>query len=192
MPPKVKTGYDDIINAAIGIVRDKGIEHVNARSVAARLKCSIQPIFRTFGTMEELKEAVYKHAGEIFNSTLLNSMDNSKEGFLALGLAYINFAKTDTNLFRMLFMTNVFDQGSLSDIAGSTTGDDEVIAVICEATGLNTSKAQELYTGIWFTAHGIASLISTNSCTLTDEEIKKVLKSVFTGILYSLKENEGK
>jgi len=126
----------------------------------------------------------------MFNTTRLESLGNSKEGFLALGLAYINFAKTETNLFRMLFMTNMFNQGSLTDITGATTDDDVVIAVICQATGLSASKAQELYTGVWFTAHGIASLVSTNSCTLTDEEIKKVLKNVFVGILRSLKENE--
>ena len=190
MPPKVKTSYDDIINAAIVIVREKGIEHVNARSVASKLNCSIQPIFRTFGSMEDFKEAVYSQAGDIFNTTLLRSLENSDEGFLALGLAYINFAKKETNLFRMLFMTNVFNHWSLADIAGTTPGDDVVIDVICEATGLNASKAQELYTGIWFTAHGIASLISTNNCSLNDEEIKKVLKSVYMGILHTLRNED--
>ena len=140
--------------------------------------------------MEDLKEAVYKHAGEIFNTSLINSLDNSKEGFLALGLAYINFAKTETNLFRMLFMTNVFNQGSLINIAGTTTDDDVVITIICEATGLKKSHAQELYSCVWFTAHGIASLVSTNSCTLSDDEIRKVLKNVFMGLLHALKEKE--
>ena len=90
----------------------------------------------------------------------------------------------------MLFMTNMFNQGNLADIAGATSGDDVVIAVISQATGLSASKAQELYTGVWFTAHGIASLVSTNNCTLTDDEARKVLMNVFAGILRSLKEHE--
>ena len=187
MAPRVKTSHEDIIREAITIVREQGFEFVNARSVAAKLNCSIQPIFRTFGTMEELKAATYKRAEEIYNMAMMESMKNSDNGFLALGFAYISFAKTETNLFRLLFMSNAFNHGSVTDIPGTTTGDNEVIALICESTDLDASKAQELYTGIWLTTHGIASLLSTNSCTLTDDEIKRVLKNVFDGLLLSLR-----
>ena len=190
MAPRIKTTQEDIIREAITIVREQGLEFVNARSVAAKLNCSIQPIFRTFGTMEDLKAAAYKRAEEIYNTAMMEAIKNSNEGFLALGLAYVNFAKTETNLFRLLFMSNVFNQGSAADIVGSTTGDDEVIALICEKTGLGVSKAQELHTGVWFATHGIASLLATNSCTLTDDETRQVLKNVFEGLLHSLKANE--
>ena len=192
MPPKIKISYEDIINEAITIVREQGLEFVNARSVARKLKCSIQPIFRTFGTMEELKAATYKRAEEIYNAVMIESMENSNEGFLALGSAYVNFAKTETNLFRLLFMSNAFSQGCAADIAGSTTGDNEVIDLICKDTGLDASKAQELYTGLWFTTHGIASLLATNSCTLTDDETKRILKNMFEGLLDSLRKTEVK
>ena len=187
MAPRIKTSHEDIMREAITIVREQGMEFVNARSVAAKLKCSIQPIFRTFGTMEELKVATYKRAEEMYNMAMTESMKNSSNGFLALGLAYINFAKTETNLFRLLFMSNALNHGSAADIAGTTTGDNEVIALICESTDLDTSKAQELYTGMWFTTHGIASLLSTNRCTLSDDEIKRVLTNVFDGLLLSLR-----
>ena len=187
MAPRIKTSHEDIIREAIAIVREKGIDFVNARSVAAKLNCSIQPIFRTFGTMDDLKAATYKRAEEIYSMAMTEPMKNSEDGLLTLGLAYVNFAKTETNLFRLLFMSNVFNQGSAADIAGSTTGDDEVIASICEETGLDTSKAQELYTGVWLTTHGIASLLATNSCTLSDEETKQILKNVFEGLLHSLR-----
>jgi len=187
MAPKIKTSYDDIIREAITILRKHGIEAVNARSVAANLNCSIQPIFRTFGTMEDLKVATYKRAEEIYNIAMMEAMKNSNDGLLALGLAYVNFAKTETNLFKLLFMSNAFNQGSGIDIAGSTTGDDEVLTLICNATGLNIPKARELYTGLWFTTHGIASLLATNSCTLNNEETKKILKNVFEGLLNALR-----
>ena len=191
MAPRIKTSYEDIVKEAIAIVREQGFEFLNARSVAAKLNCSIQPIFRTFGTMADLKAATYKRAEEIYNMAMMESMKNSDEGFLALGVAYVNFAKTETNLFRLLFMSNVFNQGSAADIAGSTAGDDKVIALICDETGLDTLKARELYTGIWFTTHGIASLLSTNRCTLGDDETKRVLKHVFKGLLHTLTESEG-
>ena len=71
MAPKIKVPYEDIVTEALQIVREKGIEAVNARSVAARLNCSVQPIFRTFGTMDELKTAVLKRANEIYEGVMV-------------------------------------------------------------------------------------------------------------------------
>ena len=118
---------------------------------------------------------------------MLEALNSEGNGFQEMGLAYVNFAKNERHLFQLLFMSDVFNQGSAADIAGSTTGDDSVLALIGNTTGLDTSKAQELYTGIWFTTHGIASLLATNSCTLSNEETRKILSLVFEGLLYSLK-----
>lgn len=43
MPPKVKVTKEEIIAAALEILRQKGMEAVNARAVAAALGCSTQP-----------------------------------------------------------------------------------------------------------------------------------------------------
>jgi len=187
MAPRIKISSEDIVAEAICIVRESGIEAVNARSIAAGLSCSIQPIFRNFKTMDELKIAVYKHAEEIYNTAMFNALENSGEGFLGLGLAYINFAKSEQNIFRLLFMSNVFNKGSAIDIPGTTKGDDEIIALISNQTKLNKTKSQKLYTGVWFSAHGMASLLATNECTLNDEEIKTMLNNTYKGLLYSIK-----
>ena len=62
MPPKVKTTKEDIINAALDITRKFGLQAVNARTVAAVLNCSTQPIFSNFNAMEELHRAVIQRA----------------------------------------------------------------------------------------------------------------------------------
>jgi AcrR family transcriptional regulator len=187
MAPKPKISYDSIVTGAVNIVRENGVEAVNARSIAARLNCSVQPIFRNFSTMDELKAVVYKHAEEIYNKVMFDALESDGEGFLEMGLAYINFAKSEPNLFRLLFMSNVFNTGSAADIAGTTKGDEEVIDLIGNLSGLSKSESQELYTGIWFTTHGMASLLATNSCTLSDEEIKKILNYSYEGLVYSIK-----
>ena len=58
MPPKVKVTKEDIINAAVDIVRSSGAQSINARTVAATLNCSTQPIFSNFATMDQLRFAV--------------------------------------------------------------------------------------------------------------------------------------
>ena len=51
MPPKVKVTKEEIIAAALEILRQKGMEAVNARAVAAALGCSTQPIFSNYSSM---------------------------------------------------------------------------------------------------------------------------------------------
>ena len=58
MPPKIKVTKEDIVAAALDIVRRSGAEAINARTVAAALQCSTQPVFSNFATMEDLRLAV--------------------------------------------------------------------------------------------------------------------------------------
>ena len=54
MPPKVKITKEDIIRTAVDLVRQRGIDAINARAIATALSCSTQPIFSNFATMDEL------------------------------------------------------------------------------------------------------------------------------------------
>ena len=53
MPPKVKITKEMVLNAAFEITRADGIEAINAKNVAAYLKCSTQPVMYNFATIEE-------------------------------------------------------------------------------------------------------------------------------------------
>lgn len=190
MPPKVKVTPEEIINVAIRMVREKGIESLNARDLAKEIGCSVHPIFRTYNSMEGLKTAVYKMAENIYNERMLSAVASTDNGFLNMGLAYIDFSKNERNLFKLLFMSNTFQGQSIMDIVGTTEGDDEVIQMLCQKTGLNSEAAKELYTGIWITTHGIASMFATNNCRFSDEENRRLLNNSFTGLLLKLKNEE--
>ena len=56
MPAVKKVSKDDIIDAAIDVLRDDGFSAINARSVAKKLGCSTQPIYFSFKSMEELRQ----------------------------------------------------------------------------------------------------------------------------------------
>lgn len=190
MPPKIKVTEEEIVGAALRIVREKGFENLNARDLAKELGCSVHPIFRVFNSMEGLKSEVYKIVEQIYNEQMQSALESGKEGFLSVGLTYINFARNEKNLFKLLFMSDAFREQSIMDIVGATEGDDEVIAMLSQMTGLSTLGARELYAGNWLTTHGIASMFATNSCKLNDEEIRRFLGNCFNGILMKLKMEE--
>lgn len=190
MPPKIKVTEEEIINIAIDIVREKGIESLNARDLSKKIGCSVHPIFRVFDSMEGLKNAVYKKAESIYNLSMLKALQQNENGFHQMGLTYIDFAKNEKNLFRLLFMSDAFREQSMLDIVGNTEGDDEVIELLCQNTGLSPQGAKEIYAGIWLTTHGIASMFATNSCRFNDDEISRLLNNSFMGLVMKLKREE--
>jgi AcrR family transcriptional regulator len=192
MPPKIKVTKQDIIDGAMRIVREKGINSLNARDLAKEIGCSVHPIFREYTSMEGLKLAVYKAAEDLYNKQMLSALENAADGFLGMGLAYIDFARKEKNLFQLLFMSDAFHKQSIMDIVGATEGDEEVIRMLYQRTGLNEKSAQELYTGVWLTTHGIASMFATNNCQFSEEENRRLLNNSFMGLLYKLKKEEGK
>lgn len=187
MPPKPKVTREIILEAALELLREEGMDAVNARNVAKRLGTSTQPIFSHFASMEELREALYTYAEHLYNSVMLAAMQGGENGFLEMGLAYIRFARTEKKLFQLLFMSNRLQQEKVADIAGSTEEDDQVIAMIGSMTGLSPDLSRKLFAGIWYTTHGIASLVATNSSTMDDAEARDVLVNVFTGLLVVFK-----
>lgn len=191
MPPKIKISEEEILEEAILIIREKGYTNLNARDLAKRLGCSVHPIFRAFLSMDGLKKAVYQKVEQIYNNKMLEA-GKQEGGFLQMGLAYIDFAKRERNLFQLLFMSEAFQKKSIMDIVGSTQGDDEVIAMICQMSGLSKKGAKELYAGIWLTTHGIAAMFATNGCQYNDNEIKRLLDNSFTGLAMKLKKEEEK
>ena len=64
MPPKIKITKEEIIQTALELFKKEGDGAINARSIAAALGCSTQPIFSNFASMEELRSAVIAAAYE--------------------------------------------------------------------------------------------------------------------------------
>ena len=49
MPAVRKASREQIIDAAVAVLRDDGFSAINARSVAKKLGCSTQPIYFSYG-----------------------------------------------------------------------------------------------------------------------------------------------
>lgn len=190
VPPKIKITKEEIINAAIKIIKEHGYEKLNARSLAKELGCSVQPIFREFSGMEDLKKTVMAEVVEIYSKYFFDSM-SKEDSLIGLEMAYIRFAQEQKNLFRLIYMS---DRIGISG-AGEFTGvgiNYEVVKAMADMTGLSLEKAASLYTGTFFAAHGIAALLATNHCAFKDEEIVEIIGNVFDGLVMKLRDGEDK
>ena len=92
MPAVRKVSKEQIIDAAVEVLRDDGFSAINARSVAKKLGCSTQPIYFSFKNMDELKAAL-KDAKRQDISTLIDikvlpkTMTDGYESWWHVGIA---------------------------------------------------------------------------------------------------------
>ena len=178
MPPKVKITKEDIIKAGIEIIRKEGEVSINARSIAAYLNCSTQPIFSNFATMEELQNEIVAQSHNIYLSFLEREAKSGKyPQYKALGMAYIRFAKEEKNLFKMLFMCD------RSGKELSSTEDFEAsVNMIMEANNVTKEKATLMHLEMWTFVHGIASMLATSFLELEWKLVSDMLTDAYLGI----------
>lgn len=184
MPPKQKITKEDIISAALAIVRRDGMDAMNARALAKELDCSTQPVFSQYATMEELKSDVLRAAKEYYDSYIAKAMTEGKyPPYKASGMAYIRFAGEEKELFRLLFMRR-------RDRAEA--GDDEetrkYAAVGAKTTGLDPEESFRFHIEMWVFVHGIASMIVTDYLDWDEDVVSGVLTDAFEGMKHVFSE----
>lgn len=178
MPPKVKITRGDIVKTAVELVRESGADALNARSIAAALHCSTQPIFSNFATMESLQAAVVDAAYECYFGFLQREAENGEyPQYKAFGMAYIRFAQEEKELFKLLFMCDRKgkDFAPTPDFTVS-------IAMIMNANGITEERAERMHLEMWACVHGIATMIATSFLTLAWDLISDMLTDVYQGI----------
>ena len=177
MPPKPIISKQDIINAAIQLVRENGINCINARSLANTLNCSTKPLFRIYKNMDELKGDIIAEMDAYYNS-FMNSRMTEENRLLSQSIAYIEFARNEKMIFTTLFMNRTMAGLSLHDIIHAEWNQAS-IENAKTITGLPTDKAEMLFVNIWLYAHGIATQIVTNGIDMPLDSVTKLLISAF-------------
>lgn len=188
MPPKIRTTSEDIIKAAMEMTREEGFESLNARSLAERMGISVQPLFRCFKNMEELKQEVVRNILVYYEEYLRNHI-NTEDALVGLEMAYIRFAKEEKNYFKLIHMSDRYGFQGMEYISAYGVNK-SIVEAMAKITGLEMEKASILYTSCFFTAHGLAVLLATNHTEISEEEIQKIMDYVFWGVVMRLKTEE--
>lgn len=192
MPPKAKFTKEEIIEAALAIVRKQGMEALTARALGSRLGSSSCPVFTVFQNMEEVQKEAVLAARALYKEYIRQGLQE-RPAFKGVGSRYILFAVQEPKLFQLLFMT---EQESIPDLAHVLPlideSYDEILLSIMNGYGISENSAEELYRHLWIYTHGIASLCATNMCRFTGEEIDGMMTQVFISLLRSCTDYAGK
>lgn len=180
MPPKVKVTKEDVITASINMVRESGVDVLNARALATYIGCSTQPIFSNFSSMTELKQEVLKAAESIYVDFLRREMESGQyPPYKASGIGYIRFAKEEKELFKMLFMREREVETIKDEFDGMTR---EVVEMMQRSMGWSYEKAEQFHLRMWIFVHGIATLLATSYLPLPWEDISNLITDMYQGM----------
>ena len=179
MPPKVKVSREEIINATVEIVRRSGAQAVNARTVAAALGCSTQPILSNFETMDALHYAVVERADAICWDYIRRVTESGEfPDYKASGMGYILFAREEKELFKLLYMR---DRTEETDTLGLQMSE-EMETMICKNTGLDAETVKLFHLEMWAFVHGIATMFATSFLDLDWQLVSKMLTDMYQGL----------
>ena len=187
MPTNVRITKDMILDTAFDIARSGGLEDVSNREIASRLGCSIRPIYYQFKNTDELKGELYAKIEKYFYTYLMDNMRDDIPPYKQVGINYIRFAREESHLFRILFMseTNLLPMGFI-------TKDEDDFSKLAKfikfSTKLSDDDIKTFHVRMWLFAHGIASLVASNTVVFSDTQIEKLLSYEFQALML-LEEN---
>ncbi len=188
MAPKNKYTKDEMIAAAVNVVRKKGIGGLTAKTMAEELGTSTQPVFTYFSSMDELKGEVRVSAERIYSEYALKGL-GEKVPFFGFGVQYIKFAKEEPELYRLIFLTPSDGKNGALEAMRHSCG--EVSGWLERIYNISREQAERYFRDMWLVVHSIATLSVTGGCPYSDDEIGKILTGFSVSLCMAIKEIDG-
>lgn len=98
MPPKREYKAEDVIDAALEVVREKGFNRLSTRTIAEKLHSSTMPIYYSGITMPDIEKEIAKRAWTILEE--YQSKVRTGDPVLDMIIGFVMFAREEKNLFR--------------------------------------------------------------------------------------------
>ncbi len=187
MPPKPKFTREEVVQAALDIVAQNGMEALTSRELGAALGSSARPIFTVFSSMDELCREVRKAALRRFEEFTAVT-DENMPPFKQFGMKMTRFASEQPKLFRLLHMCEMDETGSFEMIfknLGDTA--DRCIQTLNEDYGFSMEDSKTIFKHTWIYTYGISVLLATKMCSFTDQQISEMLTFEFQSIIATAK-----
>lgn len=179
MPPKFKFTREEIITAGVNITRNKGIAALTARELALELGSSTKPIFGLFENMDEVKNEVIKAANNLYQSYIQKGISSNKyPPYKAVGIKYIQFAKEEKELFKLLFMRDRTEE----KIEENREEIRPILGIIMTNLGVSEDDAFLFHLELWLYVHGIATMIATNYLDWDIDFVNNALTDAYEGL----------
>ena len=154
MARTIRITKDMLITAGTELVLEKGISALNIRGIAAKIGCSIQPIFRNFGSMDVLRKEIFTALDKQYGAFIAQYVDKTDYLF-TISLAHIRLAEEQRNLFEAMFLTDEYGTRTVEQILNASWNR-ETIECTAQQFEISLQAAENVYRDVRFYTFGIA------------------------------------
>lgn len=184
MPPKARITKEMILNIVMEITRETGFETVNARSIAGKLECSTRPIFTCYENMDELKKEFLDYAYESFKQYVADYCSSANvTPALIHPLSYIEFAREETHLFKLLFINDMDLEMTTAADFYKEIDNEKRAKDFSETIGTELEQAKIIFLDLFLYSHGIAVLTVTKKLELDRNSAEKMLGNLLSALI---------
>lgn len=187
MAPKNKFTKPEMVEAALRVVRAKGVDGLTAKNIADELGTSTQPIFTAFGSMDGIKAEAYAAAIGVYDRYTNKGLQEDIP-FLGVGRQYIRFAREEPELYRLLFLTRSKEYSAMASMRHLQ---EHVRPTLMNIYRITAGEADFYFRDLWLVVHSLSTLIVTGDCPYSDEELGRILTGFSISVCKAIKEIPG-
>jgi AcrR family transcriptional regulator len=187
-----------LLEAAMSLVREQGIDGFTLREVARRAGVSHNAPYHHFRDRSALVAALVIDGFEDFTAVLEAAARRARGGDVgrirALGLAYVRYAREDPERFKLLWRPELREGADLEEVEAAGERSYLPLVRVLEAARAAgsvtvdvTLEAQAL--GAWSTVHGLAMLLVDGPLRIEvigDREADRLTKGVLETLVDGL------
>ena len=189
MAPRNKFTREEMVDAAVRVVRAGGIDALTAKALATDLGVSTQPVFTCFHTIDEAKNEVRQAAEKLYDSYVTIGLQMPIP-FYGVGMQYIRFAKEEPELYRLLFLP--VREGDRGGVMNALKHSQDLVRPSLQSIyHIDALTADRYFRDMWLVVHSLATLIVTGECLYSEEEIGEILTGFSVSVYKAMKEIPG-
>ena len=191
MPPKPKFTRDEIVQTALEVVSQKGVEALTAKELGDALGTSARPIFTVFSSMKQVQDAVREAAMRRFEGFAEQKLPDMPL-FKQVGMQMVLFGVREPKLYQLLFMQENRNAVSFDDVFGELGPTAETcIRLIQEEYAMREADARLLFENVWIYTFGVGALCATRMCQFSEEKLGQMLSTEFQAMMLLVKSRAG-
>ncbi len=161
--PSVYT-RENIIDAAVELIREEGWPRVTTRKIATQMGASTMPIYSHVKSVEELEGELRAKVRNMLKDFQLRSYTD--QPLLNLAFGYVVFARDEKQLFRFLYLDKPerIESGDLSGMRDSffeQFGKESPVGAALSA--MEEAGQEAMIQNTWIFTHGLAMLVNSGT-----------------------------
>lgn len=174
----------EILEAAVEVLRQRGLTGLSVRAIAAQMRCSTQPIYDEFKDVKELKEELKEFAREKYRylAARFRSAAGSKI-YKSYGMAYLTFAREEPELFKYLYLSPRKPKEQVKEEVNY----EQIIETMIIEYGFTRRAAEDFHTMMSLFCYSIGVMIATGYQSFSDSDLDYLLDKEFMILLKGLK-----